>query len=120
MFKSVVNKEYLFTPLIFACTTKVVDESKFRPDSEQVRAIKFNPAGGLAGNPMYDYPDGKIPKDDKVTDTIVAIRSGKLDKADIDKLHRDIIETGKKTSAELKDAKLRQAVESTLGVDSSN
>lgn len=120
MFKSFVNKEYKFNPLVFAGTVKVVDESNFRPDSEQVRAIKFNPAGGLAGTPMYDYPDGKVPKDDKVTDTIVAIRSGKLDKADVDKLHRDILATGIKTTAELKDAKLRQAVESTLGVDSSN
>ena len=119
MFKSVVHTDYHFSPALFAGTVKTVDESNFRPDAEQVRALKFNPAGGMASSPVYDYPDGKIPKDDKVTDTIVALRSGRLDKADVDKLKRDINSIGAENSKQLKDAKLRDAVERTLGVSES-
>lgn len=116
MFKSVVNVDYCYHPSVFAGTVKTVDESNFRPDAEQVRALKFNPAGGIAASPVYDYDDGKVPKDDKVTDTIVALRSGRLDKADVDKLKRDIGVTGSENAKALKDAKLRDAVEKTLGV----
>lgn len=59
----------------------IVDRSSFRPDSEQVRQFHLSGSGSV-GQPVYDDFDN-LP-----TDLEVAIRSGKLDKAEISQLQQ--------------------------------
>lgn len=59
----------------------IVDRSSFRPDSEQVRQFHLSGSGSV-GQPVYDDSDN-LP-----TDLEVAIRSGKLDKAEISQLQQ--------------------------------
>lgn len=59
----------------------IVDRSSFRPDSEQVRQFHLSGSGSIS-QPVYDNPD-KLP-----TDLEIAIRSGKLDKAEISQLEQ--------------------------------
>lgn len=94
----------------------VVDASSFRPDSEAVRALKVNPAGASAGNPVYDYSDGKVPEDDPISAAIVALRSGKLDKADIPQVKQHIINEAKDKAEVDKANKLLDATAAALGI----
>ena len=94
----------------------VVDASSFRPDSEAVRALKVNPAGASSGNPIYDYSDGKVPEDDPISPAIVALRSGKLDKADIPQVKQQIIDQAKSKAEVDKANKLLDATASALGI----
>ena len=59
----------------------IVDRSSFRPDSEQVRQFHLSGSGSI-NQPVYDKPDS-LP-----TDLEIAIRSGKLDKAEISQLEQ--------------------------------
>ena len=94
----------------------VVDLASFRPDAEQVRAFKFNPQG-VGSVPQYDYSDGQIPKDDTVSPAIVALRSGRLDKADAARLQRSIIEDARRMNDKAKADKVEKALNKTLGLD---
>uniref|UniRef100_A0AAU8AWP1 Uncharacterized protein n=1 Tax=Dulem virus 233 TaxID=3145710 RepID=A0AAU8AWP1_9VIRU len=93
----------------------VTDTSSFRPDSEQVRALKFNPQGS-GSTPVYDYPDGSIPDDDPVSDEIVALRSGKLDKAEINSLKDKIINDAKRSKDENEISQASKSLKELLGV----
>lgn len=64
----------------------IVDKSEFRPDSETIRGLKLSAGSGLTDKGLYDYPEGVIPDVDTVTPELVALRNGKLDKADVQKL----------------------------------
>lgn len=98
---------------------EVTDQSCYRPDSEQVRALKFNPVG-TGVTPLYDYPDGVVPDDDTVSDTIVAIRSGKLDKAEVDTLKQSLIDSAVNDSKLSHDKAVSDAIDKTLGISSSS
>lgn len=89
-----ITSDYVFNPPVFDDYVDAVDTSSYRPDSEQIRALKVNPQSG-GSTPLYDYPDGIVPKEDNVSSTIVAMRSGRLDRADIDRIKQAIIEDGK-------------------------
>lgn len=97
-------------PLIRSCA----DLSSFRPDSEQIRAFKFNPEAS-GQTPAYDYPDGKVPKDNPITDEIVLLRSGKLDKADADALKAKIIADAKRSNDDAYAERVKKAMEDILG-----
>lgn len=120
MFKNVANYDYIQPMLDYDSIESATDVSTFRPDAEQVRALKFNPAGGSSTTPVYDYPNGYDPEDDNVSDLIVAIRSGRLDKADVKRLMEEI-ENDAKSDKALKDSNaLMSAIQSTLGVSESD
>lgn len=97
---------------------QVTDLSSFMPDSEQVRALKFNPAGERA-TPMYDYNDGTIPDNDTVTPALIALRSGRLDKADIDNIKKSIYKDSKNEMDSKRSEKMLDAVEKQLGISGS-
>ena len=105
----------------FSDVSNIVDRSDFRPDSEQVRALKFNPAGSAVTSvPQYDYPDGRVPANDTVTDTLIALRSGKLDKADIQALSDAISKDAKSADDKKHTDALLKAIDKSLGVESSS
>lgn len=82
----------------------VVDDSQFRPDSEQVRAFQLT-GSGSSGNPQYDD------NPDAVTDLEVQIRSGKLDKAEISQLMQKKEKDLKESTDNLKSEKLKKEIE---------
>lgn len=94
---------------------KVVDYSGFMPDAEQVRAFKFNPQG-TGSSVVYDYPDGKIPKSDTVSPELIALRSGRLDRADIPKLKDKILNDSKASDDASHASRVSAAVDKLLGV----
>ncbi len=120
MFKNVANYDYVQPMLDYKNIESATDVSTFRPDAEQVRALKFNPQGGSNTSPVYDYPNGYDFETDNVSDLIVAIRSGRLDKADVKRL-KEQIENEAKSDKALKDSNaLMNAIQSTLGVSENN
>lgn len=119
MFKVYKNDSVFGSCVSHSDVLDVSDKSSFRPDSEQVRALKFNPQG-VGNTPMYDYPNGDVPKDDTVTAELIALRSGKLDKADIEKVKRDILNNAVESDNNAKADKLAKAVESALGISDNN
>lgn len=60
----------------------IVDRSAFVLDSETVRNARLGSQGGASGQPVYDG-------DELPSKEIVALRSGKLDIADVSQLQRD-------------------------------
>ena len=96
---------------------KVVDDSEFQPDSELVRSAKFAPSGGDGSTPLYDYPDGNVPENDKVSKLILQIRTGKLDRADVDRIKEVIIEEAKSDTVKAENKALLDAVKSTFMTD---
>lgn len=113
------NPEIVNRPLDYSTVQPVVDASTFRPDSEAVRSLKFQPQSSDLTKPVYDYPDGNIPDDDSISPEIIALRSGKLDKADIPQVKQNIIEKAKASGEADKADKMLKAVEKTLGISES-
>lgn len=107
--------EYIFKPVSYKNVRDVVDRASFRPDSEMVRSFKFNPQGERT-TPVYDYPDGQVPKDDTVTPEIVALRSGKLDKADVDYLKKQVLDSAKNDADAKHAAAVVKALDEALGI----
>lgn len=66
----------------------IVDDSDFKPTAEKIRDNNFNSAGSAIDPSTlpYDYPANK-PINELVDDVSLALRNGKLDKADIQKLN---------------------------------
>ena len=116
-FKNVSNGNVYSGPS-YAEYPVVSDLSSFRPDHEMVRAYKFNPAPAGGSTPVYDYPDGQIPDDDPITPEIVALRQGKLDRADADALKENIIQSAKQDSDRAHAEKILGAIDKSLGIDS--
>ncbi len=75
----------------------IVDKSEFRPDRETIRGLKLSAGAGVTNKGMFDYPEGVVPDDDTVTPEIVALRNGKLDKADVQKLSQEADEALKES-----------------------
>ena len=108
-------EKYLYKPVSFVGQPVVVDQSSFRPDSEMVRSFKVNPQGERT-SPVYDYNDGLVPDDDPVSPEIVAIRQGKLDRADVERLRQNILDSAK-NDADYRHAKqVVDAIDKTLGI----
>ena len=59
----------------------IVDRTDFRPDSETVRGASISSIPAMKG--VYDYEDGKVTADKRPSDIIMALREGRLDKADL-------------------------------------
>lgn len=59
----------------------IVDKTDFRPDAEVVRGATISSIPAMKG--VYDYEDGKITEEKRPSDVIMALREGKLDKADL-------------------------------------
>lgn len=59
----------------------IVDRTDFRPDAETVRGATISSMPAMKG--IYDYEDGKVTDDKRPSDIIMALREGKLDKADL-------------------------------------
>lgn len=75
----------------------IVDKSEFRPDTETIRGLKLSAGAGVSDVGQYDYPEGKIPEVDTVTDELIALREGKLDKADVQKLAEEADKAAEET-----------------------
>lgn len=120
MFRRFVNKPSEMH-VDYSIIPDTVDLSQFTPDSERTRAFKFNPGTGDGTTPMYDYPDG-APKseDDVVDDAILAIRSGKLDKADVPRVKEYILQQAKAKRDAETFKKTQEALNKTLGIDNDN
>lgn len=110
---------YVYPTVCFSEELSTVDKSSFRPDSEQVRALKFNPQGS-GSTPVYDYPDGKVPKDDPISPEIIALRSGRLDKADVEKVKESIIDKARYESDSSMAESAKKALTKVLGLDAEN
>lgn len=72
-----------------------VDRTQFRPDSEQVRAFHLTGAGSNS-TPIYDK--------EEPSNLVVAMRSGKLDKAEISQIMQS---KSKKVQEDLKSLQLQ-------------
>lgn len=59
----------------------IVDRTDFRPDAETVRGASISSIPAMKG--VYDYEGGEVTDDKRPSDIIMALREGKLDKADL-------------------------------------
>lgn len=59
----------------------IVDKTDFRPDAETVRGASISSVPAMKG--VFDYEDGKVTADKTPSDIIMALREGRLDKADL-------------------------------------
>nr|DAH73128.1 MAG TPA: hypothetical protein [Microviridae sp.] len=59
----------------------IVDKTDFRPDAETVRGASISSLPAMKG--VYDYEDGEVSDSKRPSDIIMALREGKLDKADL-------------------------------------
>ena len=84
----------------------IVDKSEFRPDSETIRGLKLSVGSGVTDKGLYDYSEGKIPDVDTVTPELIALRNGKLDKADVQKLSQEADEALKESMSNAEREKL--------------
>ena len=117
-FINVVSTPYM--PPVYCKVREIVDLQEFMPDSENVRAFRISGSSGGSGSvPLYDYPDGKIPKNDTVTDLVLKMRSGKLDRADIDNIKRDLINKAKADTFKAHSDKVLSAIDKVLGLNDS-
>lgn len=83
----------------------IVDDSDFRPTAEQIRDNEFR-SNGSAIDPdslQYDYEAGKVIKE-KVSDVVLLLRNGKLDKSDVQVLNEALTDKLEKSVQDKKDA----------------
>lgn len=83
----------------------IVDDSDFRPTAEQIRDNAFR-SNGSAIDPdslQYDYEAGKVIKE-KVSDIVLALRNGKLDKADVQVLNEALTNKLEKSAQDKKNS----------------
>lgn len=67
----------------------IVRDDDFKRVQEDIKNGDITQDMGSVQN-SYDYQDGNVPEDDPVTDLIVSLRSGKLDKADVQKIQSEL------------------------------
>lgn len=83
----------------------IVDDSDFRPTAEKIRDNEFR-SNGSAVDPdslQYDYAAGKVIKE-KVSDVVLYLRNGKLDKADVQVLNEALTNKLEKSAQDKKDS----------------
>lgn len=127
------SNDHFSVVLPFLSYDKVVDRSQYRPDYEGVRDFMKSAIskGGSGSSGVYDYKDGKVNSENSPTDIEIALRTGNLDKAEVDTLirHEEEVVKGKVEKArEAADVdaqnelnkKRQAAVDKALGLDSSS
>lgn len=90
----------------------IVDRTDFRPDSETLRGYKLSNGAGITDSGNYDYPQGDT-SHDTVTPELIALRNGRLDRAEVQKLAEATDKALKETADLAKKEKL-QADEEAL------
>ena len=118
VFNNPSGNGFVSHPFDFSEIPFSTDVASFRPDSEAVRSLKFNPSGGDASTLEYDFKDGK--DDGKISDVMLTVRSGKLDKAEIQTLTDSLKDSSEKASKDSLDALRSEKVDKVLGIDSSS
>ena len=110
----------------------VVDRTDFKKGQDKERAMRLTgDTGGSTTNGVYDFPDGKFDASKEPTPVMLALRSGKLDKADVDTLKRfqdNVAKDEQKLNKDAKEKSHREAIEnarqsfidSQTGFDSSS
>lgn len=86
----------------------IVDKTDFRPDAETVRGASISSIPAMKG--VYDYEDGKVTEDKRPSDIIIALREGRLDKADLPAIESQLREEIQNENNELQ----RKADEAAL------
>lgn len=86
----------------------IVDRTDFRPDAETVRGSSVSSIPAMKG--VYDYEGGKVTDDKRPSDIIMALREGKLDKADLPAIESQLREEIQSENNELQ----RKADEAAL------
>lgn len=87
-FKPFKDCEYTGEPVAPIVYDNIVRREDFKKGNDAERNRRLGEGSVGSGQGLYDYPDGKIPEDDPATPVIVALRSGQLDKADVDELKK--------------------------------
>lgn len=85
----------------------VVDKTDFKKGSDTARNKRLGDTGGSVGDGLYDFVDGKI-DNSKVTAIDLALRSGHLDRADVDTLSRFMQMAAEKEAAQNDKEKLEK------------
>lgn len=86
----------------------IVDKTDFRPDAETVRGASISSVPAMKG--VYDYEDGKVTENKRPSDIIIALREGRLDKADLPAIESQLREEIQNENNELQ----RKADEAAL------
>lgn len=86
----------------------IVDKTDFRPDAETVRGASISSVPAMKG--VFDYENGEVTDDKRPSDIIMALREGKLDKADLPAIESRLKEEIRNEGNELQ----RKADESAL------
>ena len=120
MDKKEKDTEKVINPLFFVPESKfvmtyddIVDESNFKSTKQLIKDMTAHELNTTPTAGIYDYPKGS--KGHKPTDVELLLRSGKLDKADVQKLkdleQESLIQESEKQAvqAELKASKSRTA-----------
>lgn len=88
----------------------IVDRSRFVQDKESVRSARLGSGSGVSGVPVYDTDSGNsLPSKD-----IVALRSGKMDIADVHQAQLQAQDKAKKSVKDAKDAKDKEIAQARL------
>lgn len=104
---SVLGKPWNFKPTIKY--DDIVDDSNFRSSAETKRDMIASGKIGAGEQGVYDYQENeKITSENLVSDVEIALRSGKLDKADVQKLQEMYAEKG---ADDVQSAREKQALE---------
>lgn len=114
MFSNFVS-DFKFVPMSYKDVLKVVDDADFLPDSELVRALRVS-GSGSSDNLLYDYDDGVVPENDTVTSEVLALRSGRLDKAEVQTMKDALVRSGIDLAKQDKSDAINQAISDALGV----
>lgn len=86
---------------------KIVDDSNFRTTSEIKRDMIASGNVGVGEKGLYDYDsEQKITKENVVSDIELALRNGKLDKADVQKLRELSDKSAQEEINQTKESKL--------------
>lgn len=82
---------YSFTPLPEPVYCDIVRKDDFRPDSEAIRSLRTSPGSAAGSTPQYDYDHPvSFASGNLKSEVELLVRSGKLDKADIQTLEAAI------------------------------
>lgn len=80
----------------------VVQKEDFKKGNEEERISRLTALSNGSFNGLYDYQDGKDNPNTKPSDIELALRSGSLDKADIDELSKQVKENAKNENEKAK------------------
>lgn len=111
----------------------IVDRSEFKIgiDKERDTLLAQIGATNSSSGGVYDFPDGQVTDDKSPTDIQLALRSGQLDKADVDTLQRseqakaeqqgkeNLSKQEKKRAKAIQDAR-QSHIDSRLGFDANS